>query len=190
EKVRSGGPLPALILLDLHMPRMDGWALMTELKKDARLASIPVLLVSGYAKLGAEAETMGARGYLRKPVRAEQLLQAVGRWQQRGAWRRSAGDRRGAHRIAGLRNRRSALDQGARRARRRPGSRRCRDAGDAPERDRACDRGPRRSAAGHGAPDRAPRARASRSSAFADPQGAAGDRGRGARRGFRDRLPA
>ena len=84
EKVRSGGPLPALILLDLQMPRMDGRALMSELKKDARLASIPVLLVSGYAKLGAEAETMGARGYLRKPVRAEQLLQAVGRWQQRG----------------------------------------------------------------------------------------------------------
>jgi signal transduction histidine kinase/ActR/RegA family two-component response regulator len=79
EQVRSGRPLPRLILLDLQMPRMDGWELMRQFRNDSALASIPVVLVSGYSRLGAEAEAIGARGYVRKPVRPEQLLEAIGR---------------------------------------------------------------------------------------------------------------
>jgi len=79
EQVRSARPLPRLILLDLQMPRMDGWELMRQLRKDSALASIPVVLVSGYSRLGAEAEAIGAKGYVRKPVRPEQLLEAIGR---------------------------------------------------------------------------------------------------------------
>ena len=56
--------------------------LMQELKKDPSLASIPVVLISGYSSLGAEAAAMGANGYVSKPVRAEQLLDTVDRCQQ------------------------------------------------------------------------------------------------------------
>jgi len=85
EQVRSRQPLPMVILLDLQMPRMDGWDLMLQLKRDPILASIPVVLVSGYSKLGAEAEATGANGYVCKPVRAEQLLRAIDRFRQPAA---------------------------------------------------------------------------------------------------------
>jgi CheY-like chemotaxis protein len=66
-----------LILLDLQMPEMDGWGFMAELKKDARLAETPVVLLSGRRNLSEDARALGAVGHLEKPVRIDQLFETV-----------------------------------------------------------------------------------------------------------------
>jgi CheY-like chemotaxis protein len=70
---------PDLILLDLRMPVMDGYAFQRHLQEDPGLASIPVLLFSAAGDAGARASDLGAAGCLQKPVATEQLLEAVHR---------------------------------------------------------------------------------------------------------------
>jgi CheY-like chemotaxis protein len=67
---------PDLIVMDLQMPGIDGWAAIRELRRDARTASIPVIVLTGhdlkdYLRYSAIAE--GASGYLTKPITPEQL---------------------------------------------------------------------------------------------------------------------
>src|SRR5690242_17807121 len=70
---------PRLILLDLHMPRMDGWQFRTELLCDPDLARIPVVIVSaaGGPAVRAAVEAMRATAALVKPVDADELLRLV-----------------------------------------------------------------------------------------------------------------
>ncbi len=67
------GTLPALVLLDRMMPRMSGAELLNCLANDARLAALPVVIVSASTD---KIETLG-RPYLRKPVSASTLLAFV-----------------------------------------------------------------------------------------------------------------
>jgi len=48
EYLRHGGPV-ALIVMDLHMPRVDGWVLRTRLLEEPTLAKIPVVVFSARA---------------------------------------------------------------------------------------------------------------------------------------------
>jgi len=63
-------PLPAAVLLDLKMPRMDGFELITRVMGDPRLRHIPVAVLtsSGHETDIKEAERLGASRYLRKPT--------------------------------------------------------------------------------------------------------------------------
>ncbi|MCE9673383.1 response regulator [Myxococcus stipitatus] len=72
-------PRPAVILLDLVMPGMDGWALRDQLLTSAELASIPVVVVSAQGVSAREASSRQLAGVLRKPVDLEQLLATVAR---------------------------------------------------------------------------------------------------------------
>ncbi len=78
EYLRANPP-PRLILLDWMMPRMDGAAFRVEQRKDPRLAQVPVVLLTADTRLQSEVEAMAAVTYLRKPVKLEELLTAVGR---------------------------------------------------------------------------------------------------------------
>ncbi len=69
---KLGGPLPSLVLLDLKMPVMSGWAVLEALKKMPRAKSVPVLVISAYG-FEWEAELIGAAGYISKPVDVEVL---------------------------------------------------------------------------------------------------------------------
>ena len=71
------GDRPDLILLDLVLPDMDGWAFRREQRHDPALASIPVVLVSADDDLARSAAALGARGYLEKPVGLDDLVRAV-----------------------------------------------------------------------------------------------------------------
>ncbi len=64
---------PALVLLDVLMPGLDGLEVCRAIRADATLAGIPVLLVSamGEDRLAAAARDAGADGYLTKPMRLE-----------------------------------------------------------------------------------------------------------------------
>ena len=57
---------PALILLDLRMPIMDGWSFVQQYR---RVAAVParVVVMSGASDLAQAARQLGADGYLRKP---------------------------------------------------------------------------------------------------------------------------
>ena len=64
---------PDLILLDLLLPRMDGWELYSQLRTQARLRHLNVLMFSA-ALGGNEVPLDGVVGYLRKPHHPEQLV--------------------------------------------------------------------------------------------------------------------
>jgi CheY-like chemotaxis protein len=80
EGVRLAKELhPAVITLDVLMPGMDGWAVLTELKADPALSEIPVIMLTimdekqmGYA--------LGAADYLTKPINWDRLVAILQRY--------------------------------------------------------------------------------------------------------------
>jgi CheY-like chemotaxis protein len=76
DLLRVGKP-PALILLDLGMPVMDGREFLERQRQDAAIASIPVVLLSGSPDLAEVAAACKAAGHFRKPFLYVHLLEAV-----------------------------------------------------------------------------------------------------------------
>jgi CheY-like chemotaxis protein len=66
---------PDLILLDLMMPVLDGFAVLSEIKADAVLRDIPVIIVSAEhdSKSVVKGIKQGADDYITKPIDAEHL---------------------------------------------------------------------------------------------------------------------
>ncbi|HTE84555.1 MAG TPA: response regulator [Dehalococcoidia bacterium] len=73
------GLFPALILLDLAMPRMDGWAFVAELERLELRSKIPVVVLTADGRAQGKAEQLHAEGYLPKPFNVEHLLEIVAR---------------------------------------------------------------------------------------------------------------
>jgi CheY-like chemotaxis protein len=73
--------LPQLIILDVMMPDMDGWAVLGQLKKGEATKSIPVILLTMKADPMAQeqAEQAAATLLLAKPISAAQLLAVIKR---------------------------------------------------------------------------------------------------------------
>ena len=73
------GQRPDLVLLDLRLPGMSGFDVVTLLKADATLKSIPVVAVTALTLREDEARlrAAGCDGYLKKPVTAKLLLDTV-----------------------------------------------------------------------------------------------------------------
>lgn len=71
------GAAPSVILLDLMMPGMDGWTFRVEQKKDARLANIPVIVLS--ADSTAPARAVDASAFISKPFDIETVLATIER---------------------------------------------------------------------------------------------------------------
>ena len=74
--------LPMAIILDVMMPRKDGWAVLQEIKNDPTLKSIPVVM---YTMLDEKnfGLAIGASEYLIKPVSKEKILQVLEKYKQR-----------------------------------------------------------------------------------------------------------
>jgi len=75
----TDAPLPDLILLDLNMPRMNGWQLLAEVKEDAALKHIPVVILTGSREAAdiAKTQNLHADWYVTKPIDLEQFGRAV-----------------------------------------------------------------------------------------------------------------
>ncbi len=70
---------PDIILLDIEMPRMDGYEVATQVRADARLAGIPIIMITSRVgeKHRARAIEIGVDDYLGKPYQEAQLLEAI-----------------------------------------------------------------------------------------------------------------
>jgi CheY-like chemotaxis protein len=69
-----------LVLLDLMMPKMNGVEVLSEMKRDAALATMPVVVISGNYGTEQAALGMGANEYLLKPLDVAGLMNAVARF--------------------------------------------------------------------------------------------------------------
>lgn len=73
-------PPPNLVLLDLMMPVKDGYQYSEEHHQDAKLANVPIVVMSADARLDQKKEKLQARAYLRKPLDIDELLNMVQRF--------------------------------------------------------------------------------------------------------------
>jgi len=70
-------PRPDLILLDLMMPVMNGWAFLKYRNEHPVLSSVPVVVTTGWKEVPGEADVIGVQGYLRKPLDPKEVLETV-----------------------------------------------------------------------------------------------------------------
>lgn len=79
EGAFSEAPRPDLILLDLNLPKKDGREVLSEIKRDARLMRIPVVvLTTSSAEVDIlKSYELHANCYITKPVDLEQFVQVV-----------------------------------------------------------------------------------------------------------------
>jgi adenylate cyclase len=71
----------ALVLLDLRLPGRDGWAVLSQMKDDPELSSIPVVVFTASAGVPQQSRALagGAADYLVKPLSATSLRKAIAR---------------------------------------------------------------------------------------------------------------
>jgi signal transduction histidine kinase/CheY-like chemotaxis protein len=69
---------PAAVVLDLYLPKLDGWDVLALLKADPSTSAIPVIIVSMVDERG-KGFALGAADYLVKPVARDQVLTALNR---------------------------------------------------------------------------------------------------------------
>jgi two-component system, cell cycle response regulator DivK len=70
---------PDLLLLDISMPVLDGFATVRKIRENPKLSALPVLAVTAYAMRGDEEKILnsGFDGYLSKPVNSQSLAIAL-----------------------------------------------------------------------------------------------------------------
>jgi chemosensory pili system protein ChpA (sensor histidine kinase/response regulator) len=71
--------VPDVILLDIEMPRMDGYEVAGQVRSDARIADVPIIMITSRVgdKHRARAIELGVDDYLGKPYQESQLLDAI-----------------------------------------------------------------------------------------------------------------
>ncbi|OGP24276.1 MAG: hypothetical protein A2X93_08080 [Deltaproteobacteria bacterium GWC2_56_8] len=77
--VKVSADRPDLILMDLHLPEMDGITATRIIKADEKNRSIPVLALTASAMKGEEDKILskGFDGYVAKPIEVKKLLEAI-----------------------------------------------------------------------------------------------------------------
>ena len=79
EALRKAGASHDLMISDLNMPGMDGLALIREVKR--LRPELPIIIITGYSteKSAIDAVNLRVAGYLTKPLRDSQVLEAAAR---------------------------------------------------------------------------------------------------------------
>jgi CheY-like chemotaxis protein len=72
---------PDILLLDISMPVLDGFAVVRKIRENPRLASLPVVAVTAYAMQGDREKILNSQfdGYLSKPVNSRSLAEELDR---------------------------------------------------------------------------------------------------------------
>ena len=81
RRARKGGQRFSLVILDVQMPGMDGFAVAEAIQADTEITSTTILMLTSISQRGAVAQChqLGVDAYLVKPVRPSELLEAVRR---------------------------------------------------------------------------------------------------------------
>jgi CheY-like chemotaxis protein len=77
---RANYPLPGVILLDIKMPKMDGFAVLEWLKEHPEFENIPVVVLSGCTDMAGSvtrAYQLGAQSFLPKPIQLQDMQSIV-----------------------------------------------------------------------------------------------------------------
>jgi two-component system, cell cycle response regulator DivK len=76
---RARSAHPDIILMDISIPKLDGWAATEQLKADSATASIPIIALTAHAleEDRLKALRAGCDGYLAKPVEPRRVVQEV-----------------------------------------------------------------------------------------------------------------
>lgn len=71
---------PDLILMDIMMPKMDGYTACHEIKANPETKNIPIVMLTavGYELNKKLAQNVGAEGYITKPFSRQELMDAIG----------------------------------------------------------------------------------------------------------------
>jgi two-component system response regulator len=78
---REDGDYPAMVLLDLKLPRLDGFGVLRRLRQEARTRHLPVVVMSTSREERdvVECYRLGANSYIQKPLDFERFLDAIHR---------------------------------------------------------------------------------------------------------------
>ena len=73
---------PEIILLDLSLPKIDGWTVAKTIRSDPARASIPIVALTAHAMKGDRERALaaGCDTYVSKPVSPRELARTVARW--------------------------------------------------------------------------------------------------------------
>jgi CheY-like chemotaxis protein len=76
---RNGAQAPDLILMDIHLPGMDGLSVVREMKSDARTSRIPILALTAHAMRGDKDRFLeaGCDGYISKPIDVKTFISSI-----------------------------------------------------------------------------------------------------------------
>ncbi len=76
---RAGKPLPALVILDLKLPRLDGEGVLKAVRADERTRLVPVVVMTSSKEEEdlSRSYALGANGYVRKPVDFAEFVEAT-----------------------------------------------------------------------------------------------------------------
>ena len=78
----DGEPPPDLILMDIHLPGMDGLSVVRAMKADARTSRIPILALTAHAMRGDKDRFLeaGCDGYISKPIDVKTFIASIERY--------------------------------------------------------------------------------------------------------------
>lgn len=70
---------PDLILLDIQLPEMDGYAVAQALRRNVQLKDVPIVAVTSYAMVGDRERALaaGCNGYIEKPINPDTFMNEV-----------------------------------------------------------------------------------------------------------------
>jgi two-component system response regulator len=76
---RAGKPMPALIILDLKLPKLDGLGVLKAIRADPRTKLVPVVILTSSKEEQdlVQSYSLGANSYVRKPVDFAQFMEAA-----------------------------------------------------------------------------------------------------------------
>jgi len=77
---------PDLILMDIHLPGMDGLSVVREIKSDSRMSGVPILALTAHAMRGDKDRFLeaGCDGYISKPIDVKTFLSSIEQYVPKG----------------------------------------------------------------------------------------------------------